>query len=99
MDKNKASDKKPAMERQQIITWYTPEEHLPQKFIDVLVTFSAQFEYSSYQHALGIATYWPDKTWWINGLNPEESNTATIHAWANIEPYWGKKLKAMRGKR
>jgi hypothetical protein len=53
---------KAAKERQVIVTWYDPAEKLPPEGEDVVVTFSGKInKYISYEHAIGIGDYLPEK--------------------------------------
>lgn len=50
---------KAAAERQVIVTWYKPDEKLPQEDCDRIITFSGKLQNAEYNHALGIASYFP----------------------------------------
>ena len=80
---------KPASVRQQIVTWHTPQEKLPERGMSVLITFSGRHEMIGYNHCLAIGEYWPEeKKWLIDGISLYEAEQATVHAWADVEPYW-----------
>jgi len=49
--------KKPASVRQQIITWHTPQEKLPEPGRKVLVTFSGKPKTMGYNHYLAVGEY------------------------------------------
>lgn len=72
--------------RQDIITWYTPKEKLPEEGYIVLVTFSSKGQYITHDHDLDFA-YWLADKGWI--LQLHDSDDLIIHAWCDIEPYKG----------
>ena len=80
------------IERQVIVTWYTPEEKLPQDDAFVIVTVSGKFGHVTYDHAFSIANYLKDDGgWWFEDRLLERFNDGvTVHAWADLEPYGGK---------
>lgn len=81
--------KHPASVRQQIITWHTPQEKLPEDGKDVLITFSGSSKMIEYNHCLAIGVYWPEKKeWFIDLFSLYAVEQATVHAWAYVEPYW-----------
>ncbi len=76
--------KKAAIERQVIVTWYTPEEKTPPEDCTVALSFSGTDKNRSYINALGTGMYWEDIGWYIVGL----SNAADfyVHKWCDLEP-------------
>lgn len=81
--------KKPASVRQQIITWHTPQEKLPEPGRKVLVTFSGKPKTMGYNHYLAVGEYWKaERKWMIDGIIPYEAEQRIINAWADIDPYW-----------
>lgn len=77
-----------AIERQVIVTWYTPEERLPEEDVYVVVTMSGHGPYVTYDHALMLATWCEDEGWMIDGLNIDtDEKSIVVHAWADLEPY------------
>ena len=79
---------KPVKERQVIVTWYTPDEKLPPEDESVVITFSGKInKYISYEHAIGIGDYLPEKGWLIDGMDWEESDAMTIEAWCDLDAY------------
>ena len=50
---------KAAKERQVIVTWYRPAEKVPPADYSTLITFSGKLKNDEYNHALGIASYFP----------------------------------------
>lgn len=70
--------------RRQIITWYTPQEKLPERGRSVLIMFSRE------PIIIRIGEYWPEeKKWVIEGMSLYATEHATVHAWADVEPYRG----------
>ena len=47
-----------AVERQVIVTWYTPDEKMPPEGDFVVVPFSGTDRNRTYDHAFGIANWW-----------------------------------------
>ena len=78
---------KAAAERQVIVTWYKPEEKLPQEDCDRIITFSGKLQNTEYNHAFGIASYFPGEGWVIDGMDENVSDRMTIEAWADLNPY------------
>ena len=76
------------IERQVIVTWYTPEERPPEEDTYTVVTFSGHYKNITYDHALGIATWADDGCGWLLDGAPE-GISFTVHAWADLEPYKG----------
>lgn len=86
--------RKAAIERQQFVTWYTPEEKLPDEGHYTLVTFSGSVGKSIwYEHAFGVAAYWPDEELWEIETPNYHVDDLVIHAWCDIEPYQGGEWK------
>jgi hypothetical protein len=83
---------RPAAERQQIVTWYKPEEQLPPDGMYRYVTFSGETKGHIYYHAMGVAKCyhgWADEppVWIIKGLDILDCFNCTIDAWADLEPF------------
>lgn len=79
-------------ERQVIVTWYTPEEKLPDDDDFVVTSISGKTGNMTYDHALVVASYWYGEGWLFDGMDPEESDAnITVHAWCDLEPYKGEK--------
>jgi len=80
-------NKKAAIERQQIVTWYTPEEKIPPEDQTIAVTFSGKTpDGMIYDHDLATAEYW-DEEWHIRGLTIAANERMTVHAWCDLEVY------------
>ena len=74
------------IERQVIVTWYTPDEKKPPKGDIVLVTVSGRRgRYISYDHAFALASWYDDGDGFL--LEDGHIDDFVIHAWADIEPY------------
>ena len=82
MELNKA-----AAERQVIVTWYKPAEKLPPVDCNTIITFSGKLQNAEYNHAFGIASYFPGEGWMIDGMDENASDRMTIEAWADLDPY------------
>lgn len=78
---------KAAAERQVIVTWYLPKKKLPPEDEEVVITFSGKVHNVIYDHAIGIASYFPGEGWMIDGMDENASDRMTIEAWADLEPY------------
>lgn len=74
------------IERQTIVTWYTPREKLPVEDVLVVVTISGRGPYISYDHALMIASWAADDGWTVEGLDTDTTQF-TVHAWCDLLPY------------
>jgi hypothetical protein len=74
------------IERQVIITWFTPEERVPEEDILVVATISGKAGNVKFDHAM-VMLYWcKGEGWW----SPEYVfETLTVHAWCDLEPYKG----------
>ena len=75
-------------ERQVIVTWYTPEEKLPEEGIFVVATVSGKGPNVTYDHTLMIAKWWGEEGWEISGLD-FDTEEYVVHAWCDLEPYGG----------
>ena len=79
------------IERQKVITWFTPEEKLPTDENMVVVTLSGKDGNITHDHALGIANWYDSEEgyvisgWAVEGLS--DSAEFVIHAWCDLEPY------------
>ncbi|MGO5314053.1 hypothetical protein ACTQ1O_06515 [Bilifractor sp. LCP21S3_A7] len=78
---------KAAKERQVIVTWYRPAEKDPPADYSVIITFSGKLQNAEYNHAFGIASYFPGEGWMIDGMDENASDRMTIEAWADLNPY------------
>ena len=71
--------------RQDIITWYTPEEKMPPEGECVVATVSGCSNNATYDHALCMVSLW-DGGFVLEDL---ELDDFKIHAWCDLEPYKG----------
>ena len=78
---------KKLIERQVFVTWYTPEEKLPERDTVVLATISGTGNNIEYYHAFALAEWCRNGEGWF--LEDAELDTFTVHAWCDIEPYGG----------
>lgn len=74
------------IERQVIVTWFTPDEKAPEEDILVIATISEKAGNFKFNHAI-VTLYWDENGgWW----SPEYVfETLTVHAWCDLEPYKG----------
>lgn len=82
------------IERQVIVTWYTPEEKMPEEHFFVVATISFKAAGITYDHALVIGNWCSseyDYGWmWCDPIADRFRDAVTVHAWADLEPYRGK---------
>lgn len=75
------------IERQVIVTWYTPEEKLPAEDEGVIATVSGDVNGALiFEHAILIVGYNKAEGWYSDDYNFTE---LTVHAWCDLEPYKG----------
>ena len=81
-----------AIVRQDIITWYRPEEKMPPEDVYVVVIFSGKVGNRTFIHAIGTAAYY-DSGWDVVGIDEidytRNDNSITIEAWCDLDPYGG----------
>lgn len=81
-----------AILRQDIVTWYTPEEKLPDEDVFVVVTFSGKVGNREFDHAIGTGLFY-DHGWDVIDVGEidyrRKDNTITIDAWCDLKPYQG----------
>lgn len=81
-----------AILRQDIITWYTPQEKTPPDDVAVIVTFSGKVDNKTFDHAIGTAVFY-DHGWDVIEVGEidytHNDNNITINAWCDLEPYKG----------
>ncbi len=81
------------IEKQVIVTWFTPEEKLPPDEKMVIVTFTGRDGSILYDHALGMGIWcdngdgWCISGWIIEGLS--YSAEYVINAWCDLKSYRG----------
>lgn len=74
------------IERQVIVTWYTPEEKLPEEDIAVIATVTAKAKNKTFTRALITVFYSKDEGWYELDYGFDE---IIVHAWCDLEPYKG----------
>ena len=77
------------IERQVIVTWYTPQEKLPPEFTSVVATISGRAQNAIYDHAMIMMEYASDGCGWLAADDDIEFEELTVHAWCDLEPYGG----------
>lgn len=80
------------IERQVIVTWFTPDEKLPEDGLLVVTSVSGKIDHITFDHTLMIADYISGEGWFFEypGIDTEEEmNAMTVHAWCDLEPYGG----------
>ena len=77
-----------AIERQVIVTWYTPEEKMPPQGKTVIITISGHGYNIDHDHVLGIAKWQDDYGWVIYAPDVVVLIWGyTVHAWCDLDPY------------
>ena len=77
------------VERQVIVTWYTPEEDLPDEGEIVVVTISGSRSGFTCDHTLTTAEWYENSGWVLTEMELDEF---TVHAWSDLEPYGAPEL-------
>ena len=77
------------IDRQVIVTWYTPKEKLPPDGMMVVASISGKntSQNIEYDHAIAIMEYWNDSGW--ENSDGLKFRSLTVHAWADLEAYKG----------
>ena len=81
-----APKRKAAIERQVIVTWFTPEEKLPEEDICVLATVTATAGNKRFIRTVLPVFYCKSEGWYELDYGFSE---LTVHAWCDLEPYEG----------
>ena len=76
------------IERQVIVTWYTPAEKLPEKYEIVVATISGRTGSVEYDHTFGLIEWTGDQ--WDLSMVDVDLTEFVVHAWCDLEPYGGK---------
>ena len=76
------------IERQVFVTWYTPDEKLPDEGKIVIASISGKAGNTDYDHAFALCTWVDDGLGWM--LEDMELDDFKVHAWCDLEPYGGK---------
>lgn len=77
------------IERQVIVTWYTPEEKMPEEGVFVVATVSGKGPHITYDHTLMVAEWYDDgEGWEFESLDCDtDPASVVVHAWCDLEPY------------
>ena len=82
------------IERQVIVTWYTPEEKLPLTDELVIATVSGKIANVTFDHAFAIASYCEGEGWWFDGIESEQDmDCLKVDAWCDLNPYDGERRR------
>ena len=81
-----APKRKAAIERQVIVTWFTPEEKLPEEDVCVLATVTATAGNKRFIRTVLPVFYCKSEGWYELDYGFSE---LTVHAWCDLEPYEG----------
>ena len=81
-----APKRKAAIERQVIVTWFTPEEKLPEEDICVLATVTATAGNKRFIRTVLPVFYCKSEGWYELDYGFTE---LTVHAWCDLDPYEG----------
>ena len=81
-----APKRKAAIERQVIVTWFTPEEKLPEEDVCVLATVTATAGNKRFIRTVLPVFYCKDEGWYELDYGFTEMK---VHAWCDLEPYGG----------
>ena len=90
---------KAVIERQVFVTWYTPEEKMPEEGEITIVSVSANIGPNvEFDHTFALAEWYDDGCGWsftdnvaLDTLAMVRPEALTVHAWCDLEPYGGKK--------
>ena len=81
-----APKRKAAIERQVIVTWFTPEEKLPEEDVCVLATVTATAGNKRFIRTVLPVFYCKSEGWYELDYGFSE---LTVHAWCDLDPYEG----------
>lgn len=76
------------IERQVIVTWYTPEEKLPLEDEYVFCTISGRAKNITFNNAVALMCYCKDEGWYSLEHDFDELE---VLAWCDLQPYGGDK--------
>jgi len=80
------------IERKVIVTWYTPEEKLPEPDNLCVLSVSGKVNGMEWDHTYAIGSYCPGEGWFFSDPcidTEDEMDMLTVHAWCDLEPYKG----------
>ena len=73
-----------------IVTWYTPEEKLPEADRLCVLSVLGRVCNVGFDHTFEIGAYCPGEGWYLASIDTEdEMDMLTVHAWCDLEPYRG----------
>ena len=75
------------VERQVIVTWYTPKEKLPEDCTSVLCTISGTADGVVFERAILPLEYADDQYGWLS--YEYDFQELTVHAWCDLDAYQG----------
>lgn len=75
------------IERQVIVTWYTPDEKVPESDLIVIATISGKADGIQFNHSFA-PLIWTGYDWYSIDYDFRE---LTVHAWCDLEVYGGYK--------
>lgn len=75
------------IERQVIVTWYTPAEKLPPQDGLVICTINGEADGVKFDHAMVMLEWDDNDGWWSMDYSFTELE---VLAWCDLEPYGGK---------
>lgn len=78
------------IERQVIVTWYSPQEKLPNDGDIVIATISGKSRNITFDHALVAAEYYKDEGWCVEDIDFTLKHAwLEVHAWCDLQAYDG----------
>lgn len=90
LDHALVQEEKKVIKKQVIVTWYTPDEKLPENDNFVIATISGDVsENVTYDHGFAIGYYCDDEGWWFECTDLAHIDGITVHAWCDLEVYEG----------
>lgn len=72
-------------ERQVIVTWYTPDEKVPEEDMIVVATITGKAKSIQFNHSFALLI-WSGEGWYSLDWDFEE---LTVHAWCDLKLYGG----------
>lgn len=76
------------IEKQCIVTWYTPEEKPAPEDVWLYITISGRAEHTLYEKAPAVGVFYGDEGWIVKGVDLEIPGTnITVDAWCDLEPF------------
>lgn len=72
------------IEKQVIVTWFTPAEKHPEDDIGVIATISGKAGNTHFHHAMVTLYYCKKEGWYSTDFS---FDYLIVHAWCDLEPY------------